>query len=127
MASAQAILNATGGSSGSVTSQLPSFIYGFSGPGIVLMVIGGILSFLIFFTITISILRAWNPVFLRDVCSAPGQCETISWWRSVWISAVIALIPTILVIAVIFAISARVGHSAAVLTEGALRSGLIPI
>lgn len=127
--SARTALVATGGSGplsgSSITSQIPTYAYGFSGPGVLLITVGGFLSFVIFFAIALTVLRAWNPTFLRDVCSTPNQCESISWWRSIWISAVIALIPTLLVIAIIYAVNARFVKSAAVVVEGAYRSGLI--
>jgi hypothetical protein len=130
-AAALAALSAKGGSASSsgqsITAQIPTYAYGFSGPGVLLLFVGGLLSFTIFFAITITVLRALNPTFLRDVCT-PGpnpQCTSISIGRSIWISAIIALIPTLIVLAIIYTINARFVKSAAIVVEGAYRSGLI--
>lgn len=107
-------------SSGSITGSIPTGIYGLAGPGLPFAFLAFILTFVIVSIIALIVIRVTNPTFLRNVQDTQGNYVSVSWWRSLWVSWVIALIPALLVAALTFYLTARVGKAVAGVGEKVL-------
>ncbi len=111
-------------SSGSITGSIPSATYGLLGPGLPLAFFAFIIAFSNIAFFAFIAIRIANPSFIRNVRDDQGNYVSITFWRSVWVSLIIALIPSLLIAGLTFYLTAETTKASATIVEKVLPSAV---